>query len=405
MFRLLITITLISIIFLNQSCLKKQDESPSSSEFLNAQKMKIIAAINSKDSDQALKLISELNEEQQLDNEIKYLKAEVYAIKANIDVYSLFPIIKLKLFEFALTEWNDIRKYSEKQRAGLGDIVGANLTDERLDQLSEEMERIKKLPPGEVTFTVADVKYHLYANRYCDLTFRYNSPLFIEEDYSWSYYEAIVNSEEECKEKASKLPHIITKEPGSLYFAQERVKYNAIDLINNKITKTYKRRSQEQYIQIIWAVYDSMPIINSSPLLSSENRNFVLDSLKLLKEVKTQLPNEDRIGKDARQHMILLSGFIIIEAIKSSIDFNKVEKPSDIICNIIPINVVANYPQSILAARYLLEISQETGFLSLKQELFDRLIPLVKNAPNELSAEEKKETMDELSKIKSEFGC
>ncbi|MBF0360139.1 MAG: hypothetical protein HQK49_03970 [Oligoflexia bacterium] len=417
---LLLIILLFFLLFSIFSCSKQQDSNSSNNEFLNEQKMKIVSAINNKDADSALKIISELSEQNQEEGEIKYLKAEAYALKANIDIYSLFPMLKIKLFEFAINEWNDIRKYSERERSGIGDVVGENISDEEINNLENKIKEIESFPVEKITYTITDASsyYHEYfINPYltlvarCYINLRFTSPLFVENHYEWSYLNIPTKNKDECEQITKQLTKGDQSILGLAEIAnqfkgvQARIKKLAIVAAKEKIEKTYNRRAKEKYIQFFWAIYDSLPIIKSAPILNSNEKEHVLQALSLLKNIKDKIAIEDRIGKDSRQHMTLLAGFIIIEAIKSSIDVNKINNPSDLICTFMPTNLIANYPTALIAARYLLEIAKETGLFNLKDELLDKAIPFLQNAPNELTPQQQKVFIHQVSKIKYDTGC
>ena len=96
-------------IFVLQSCIKKEQKV--------TEEAKVIQLLNQSDADAALVKINALLKSDPNNENLLYLKASAISMIAGIDVYRLFPILKAKIFDVAITQWADKRESMRERRA------------------------------------------------------------------------------------------------------------------------------------------------------------------------------------------------------------------------------------------------------------------------------------------------
>ena len=113
----------------------------------------IAQELNSKNLSAAESLIAEAKVSEPDSLLIKYYESQLFSLKAGIDIYSLFPIVKMELFEFAMTEWGQIEDFNKKNQTDVQDtILGNSVTSESIDVLKKFLEEYKQTEPEKIEY-------------------------------------------------------------------------------------------------------------------------------------------------------------------------------------------------------------------------------------------------------------
>jgi hypothetical protein len=372
----------------------------------------IIEALNQEDHELALSLIRSSLKNNPDDLELQYLKAQAYSLKANIDIYALFPVVKMKLFDVAIDEWSDMDKF-EKRNKDKNNLTAFGEGD--ISQI-EYLENVHKKEIEEIK--VEDIKFtveveNAYNYTYTDFDGNKNVPvvscssyiifessLFLKGKkhtmYSNKTYPLIAakSAEDTCEEN-SKLTLNEYREEDNLVW-KRTIKYYALLFLEEKINKLKERKNSERYIKAALALFDSIPIIRNIPDINNENSDHIFTALTILENLRIKLGQNTRIGKNSRQHMSLLSGFLILGSLKDSLYLDKINEPGDIMCQSKPEVLVSHYPHFLYGARYLLNATLGTEFTKKNQENYNKVKKEVNSAPEKLTDEQQRDLIQDL---------
>lgn len=380
---MLYRLTLLLLIFLSISCAGKKEEADQNQQVIQG----IIDDLNSDNADAALATIDLKLKENPANEEMLYWKAQAYAIKAGIDVYSLFPLMKLKFFDVAISEWGQMMKYSKRDRETVSRVTGNDKKSDTQEKIEQRKKEIKEMDDSEITFEITE-PYHtpnrlsskdpsipdskdLFEISYSAYI---NSPLLLEKFY-W-YTQLIYEYEptiDEINERVNKeFPRLV-------------IRQNALQQLNKKMERIAQQKNSQGMVRILFALFDGIDVIKKSPTLNSTKVSYIYDAVTLLEEMSKYLPSkEHRLSKNGMRHTGLLSSLLIINAIKESVDLNKIKEPIDFICHVDTDKLIANYGQLRFGFLHSRSILEDSGFSERNGDNFDNFIKLLENSPEEL---------------------
>ncbi|MBF0315891.1 MAG: hypothetical protein HQK52_20895 [Oligoflexia bacterium] len=408
---------LILLLFFCTACGK--DSKNVQEESLQSLKLAIVSALNNKNHENALTLIEKGLVQYPEDDELKYLRSEAYALQANIDVYSLFPLIKMKLFQFAITEWNDVRKISRRQRNNVNDLVIDHSHDnDQENVLLLQMEKIEKIPTEEITYTIAAIEplysYYYKNNYFCAYHFVIHSDLFLDpvhDEIFFTYHEEHQAPEAStndatifCKERTRMLGNN-PLEPKIKSAIQTRIKEEASRQVNDRHSKLDSRKERERYVEALWIIFDSIPVIKNTPDLNPQHLQLISLALVGLQEIKDKFQADHRLGKISHQHILLLSGFLMISSIKHTLYIDKIQRPSDVLCNVNIYNITVSYPSFILGLSYFMKTAKESNLFKLDEESAQEITLLLEKAPPILNDQSTEKVKNVILKVQKDNGC
>jgi len=392
-------------------------------------KFAIMEALNDSDPDRAISLIDEQEASNPSDLEFNYFRGQAYALKAGVDIYSLFPIVKMKLFEVAMTEWNSIQKYSKSSRASVGAVIaGDDLGGQKaIEKIKEQIEKIKNTPPENVKYEYEltylspyisnnddsggdvddgsnggdvaasddqETSYTYYG--YCSGTVKIKTNLIPEGASFQDDFGFELDRRRDCikqiEERYKKLDPQLVKDMALAYYAA-------------RIDKIQGQSTTQKAVKGVLSLFESADVIRKLPSqehVDLEYINKALDTLSLLYKDKKL---SARLKQNSVKHVGLLAGFLMLSALKASIDFDKVEEPYDMICKIRPEVAVDQYGNFIAGLRYLVDITIETGFDEKNKKSVDKLKATLEVLPKTLSEEDKQEDIFKLRALMEESSC
>lgn len=365
----------------------------------------ITSALNDGDATRAIELSNRALETDPSNMEIKYLKAQAYSLKGNVDVYSLFPILKVKLFEFAVTEWNSLEKFSKRQQSGTLNTLSGEDTSNN-EELAEDLEELENLPLTEVKYEYKiQYQYDSRENNdlnndntiytgYCYIGYRLESELTEWDNKHVTRYENFETSGED-KDRSCEELFIERLKRFDPLEEKRLVKAKALDIIEDRIDNRKNRKEQERYLKGLFAIYESVDIIKKMPPLNSEMLNELKVSLSILDQTK-ETDTNSRIKKNSYQQMGLLGGYILIGALKAAINFENVKEPFDLVCNLDPVIAVNNYESFYVGSEYLVKSTKGSSFYLKNGEEIEKIKELIKDAPRELTPETEEHLIDEI---------
>ncbi len=393
----LIALILLSLLI---SCGKKEESTPTQ----NIQS-EIINALNHDDYKRALTLIERAAIDLPNDPQLEYYKAQAYSIKAGIDIYSLFPLMKMKLFSVAITEWDNVNKYSERNNQSVNSTISGTRELSSKDDLNKRKEEILKIPLDKVTFEVTMEHKGLYYNYMydndgnqtdvvsssCYGSLKITSDLFPKKKSITQHIYFEIQADEKCDDFYPK--EIEARERN----AHRIVRAEAARFIDSRIKNIKDQQAAQKYIKAGFALFESVPILRKLPTLVSSNADIVHTALKILDKTSSSNKIDDRLQKNVGQQMGILSSFLIIGSLKNAIDFDKVQEPHDIVCELRPEILLDYYPHVRVGMKYLIKSAEDSKFTEKNKENIKKIQSILDSAPNELSDKQKARIIDEIT--------
>ena len=310
------------------SCIKKE-QTPN-------EESKIVDLLNKNDSTNALEKINiELNNHKT--DELLYLKASALSMNAGIDVYALFPLLKVKIFDVAISEWSQNREFQKRNDAQRS-TIGINSQDvENQGKISQdEIKQPPKLTPEQLEYDQIYLNFISSYNKemkFCNLgVFVHTTHTAPGMNQYGTYVNFQMNDETICKKIETR--QSIAKED--------------IDNINDQIIKkniqadyqsswNYHQREinkKNAYVKILgsfWTVIDLLPMITKIPKVSPDGFNQLAEAQELLLQIKND-HNKDELGEKARKQLLMLSALKIVAHVQNAFDLSMVKNPMDFVC-------------------------------------------------------------------------
>ncbi|MGZ6464905.1 MAG: hypothetical protein ACXWSC_18425, partial [Bdellovibrionota bacterium] len=250
------------------------------------EKSEIVAALNKGDVNGALARIDSALATHPDDVELQYFKAQALSSKSEIDVYSLFPVLKIKLFEVAMTEWQSYQKYKALSESTAGSDMSQASREAALSGADEMQKKLKALKDTDITFEI-DSSWN-YAQGSCYQYTQLISPVlrnmeikgvfYGDDDLVYEYAEIPAGKECTDKDKAgfeAKKTEIVT-----------RIRWNAHNQIERRRHEIIDSRVASAYVQGIYVLFDAVPILKDLPRYKHENLATTSRAIDILEGIR-----------------------------------------------------------------------------------------------------------------------
>ncbi len=388
--------TILLLVILH-SCGGVHDES-SDGDSLNSE---IVQQLNAKNISSAEKLIEEGKTKYPDSLLLKYYEAQLLSLKADVDIYALFPIVKMELFEFALTEWSRVDEFSKRSRTDVEDTLLGDSVDPRSTQDLEQFYKdFSLLDPTKIEY-VYESKTH------SDMYGYINEPYI--SDYERDEYGDLIYDEE-----GNQVP-IYSIYCGNYYFVSladfnfnvqvSDYRYETIQgktcpeidyeidprfmfrkfksEIKALIDKKKDRQQNKKYLKAALALYESVGIISKVPKFERENLDDLLKAVDFLKVIVESGVEGERLYDNAKKQLGLLGGFLILSSIKRAIPVNKIDEPTDFLCKANPKKLFEQGPILFEGLKVLLYILKDTEFEKKNKKSLAKIREKVDHAEDE----------------------
>ena len=407
MIRNKITILLATLLFVF-SCMKKERSEP----IENQTKFEIIEALNQGDSDRALSLALKGQRENPNDFEYYYFEAQAYSQKANVDVYSLFPLMKMEIFDVAVTEWKKQEEFEKRQKSRLQSNLLGEAEAADTEDLDELERKIHNTPFEDFPIEISELEpfsYKLYVTEkeypYCTYYLYIDSPLFVYDEpirQTIDIYKDTPESSCESEENQRKIQEQVDR---ILENANWNAKSNAISMIERKKELVKERTYEQRYAKAFFALFDSIPILREAPTLTFENAENAILALKKLEVILHQSNIPDRLKNNTTHQMRLLSSYLIIGSYKNTTNLDGVSEVSDLICLIEPKPAISHYRYFLYGARFFMKSMKDSDLAKKNQENYIEYSQTINDAPEELTEDQIEDFEDDIQKFKNSRGC
>lgn len=402
--RLLIFLTvLVSFISCNSKEYKSEDNS----------KADIVNSLNKGDTQ---KVISSLEGKELDPDEIFYL-ASAHATKGGIDIYSMYPLLELRLFHEKAINWGDINKTDNKYLKILEKRpdLKEKTPEERAEvwQNSEQVLKrrfkidrkidcrdftnfdtcenlgIKLEEVIEVKIENATVESGITEISYTDI-----------QGYAYEVLGHNPNELDNNYDEQIDISNIVNVYEA---YISDRLEYEIEkeNFINPKTSAGFKESDSSLLLMnILWMTYEAIPLLKSLPEITVAGQDEITKAIDQLEKLR----NNNQYKVKANTFIYSLSLFSLLSIYSSSFDLDKVESPTDLSCQFKAEAMVNNYP--ILRERFkvLLEHAKEAD---LPQDILLSAKPYFDyfdNLPIEMTKEAKENFIRSVNADK-EYNC
>ncbi|OFZ35965.1 MAG: hypothetical protein A2504_02165 [Bdellovibrionales bacterium RIFOXYD12_FULL_39_22] len=395
------------ILLLIASCGNQQDKKQKA-DLLEEE---ILNALNAQDHRLALKLIDQALAYLPENLEIQYLKAQALSIKGGVDIYSLFPIVKMQLFKTAMVDWEMMRSYSsETQRYFSRLFLGQ---DAKSGTTSSEQKRksVEAMNPQNISYTVeidyiSDYEYEDSSGHHymCWANFEIDSPVFFKQTTMYEFVSTHISSAEamnvDCeKEMDSKIKNF-PEDEGEL---KKKIKKYALDNWDDEIEYgLLKIDERVNLFKLIYNVFESLPTLAQVPSLETVDTALLYASIDLLEKIKGLAPKKSRLNKNAKQQISVLGAYLAAAAVKDALYVEQINDMFDVGCNTRLDSFIKNYRHFSNGMHYFISASsnkKESDVSKNNNSKEWNIDGIMLNPPKELNEEQK----DAIKKIIEEY--
>lgn len=342
------------------SCIKQEQKQNAEGE--------IVDLLNQNKSDEAISKIDEAMKTNPSD-ELYYLKASSLSMKAGIDIYALFPLLKVKIFDVAISQWSQNREFQKKINAQRSDM-GLNADD--VPGAADIKDSYKPMDITKLKYIILSKwlnSQYDQSRGYCEVSITASNKAKISENYIWINYR--LESEELCKEVWNKQTLEITPE------IDEAIKKEFVEADKRDWFVRKKKANEKQtYVKVLgtfWTVVDMIPMLVKIPKISTEGFQQLVEAQKLLITIKQNHPEKtDELGIKAKKQLMMLSALKIVGRLQNALVFNDIKSPTDLVCKSNE-RAAEELIMSEQDALYLISAIDDPEILKKNQELFDNV--------------------------------
>lgn len=355
-------ILIILALLISSACIKKEEQQSSEAQ--------IVDLLNQNQIDPALQKI---NEELSLNktDELLYLKASALSMKAGIDIYALFPLLKVKIFDVAISQWSENREFQKKSDAQKTGVILSSKDIE--DQKNGNYK--KDYVPLEGAALDYKIAHMWITNRTpghgsCEIGMNLISVTTIDAPL---WYTTILDSEEICDDLAN---YRITPEnfEVSSSLDLEIRKYISENHRIMWFDKREKINRNETYIKIMgsfWSLIDMVPMLSKIPKVSRDGFKNLEEAQEILSKIREDHAGQkDEIGEKARKQLMMLSALKIVSHVQNGFNLSRAESPLDFLCNSND-QAAEELIDSEKDALFLIEAIDDPEIIKKNKELFD----------------------------------
>lgn len=394
----------IIVMFIMISCGRETNE-----ETIKSNDSKIVSALNNNQPDLAIKLIEDETNVIGENSRLLYLKAQAYSLKSKVDIYSLFPILKMKLFDVAITEWKNIRKYEKKFSDDIESTVIGDDLPENLKELREKQLKIEKKVFDKSDYEVRIYKIEEfpqmgdgYGNKTtsCYFSFALTSKHFLKNsdgsdyvhfEHSYTSNSGNISCKKTVKTHLKHTPFDRLIKGRILHQYQQRIK-KIIEIENNK-----------KILRASFTVFESVSIFKEVPRLDLDNVDYIIKAINFLKSSKSHSKSSVKLKANIKRQQALLGAFLITGPIKNSTDFEGLTNSTEFMCALDYDKLLYYYSYMLIGVKTIIDSLSNTDFEKKNRKQLKNLKKEINSLPHQLSPNRRKEISDEIKSTLANF--
>lgn len=349
------------------ACVKEEQEQNTDSQ--------IIDLLNQNKSDEALVKINEALKTNNSD-EILYLKASALSMSAGVDIYALFPLLKIKVFDVAISQWSENREFQKKAQSQRVDI-GINNSDIGKEKDPADKKEYVPLNTENLKFYFSpSTPYGYENNSHCDINI---SASLISDVYSdrsiFTSYRS--DSQAVCKSFVDKNYAFLDETfpmPDELL---NKIKSALSDEHHSYwLTRRNKANQNNSYMKALgtfWTLIDMIPVVSKIPKISTDGFKKLEEAQAILSKIKeSRSQRGDELGQKTRKQLMMISALKIVAHIQNSFDLDDIKSPVDLLCKSRD-NAAEELMASEKDALYLLSTIEDKEIIDKNKAMFEEI--------------------------------
>jgi len=394
--KILTVVLLVSVGACEKEYKKAENENVSVVSYLNAGKFETVIEIITRKKERAPHV--------ELTPRDRYYLSSAYALKAGVDVYSLYSVMEIQLFHKKALDWSDLSKDKNPYLKFMKNQDGG---DSEAKKLKKEQMWEKFLPGLKVSFNIKDHKKTLeelrsdetchctdlsaqeYAKMDAFLKLKadalIDSKMSMKEYYQTDVWYAAAFDNDEHKE----FNYYNAYSSLSSYYGDVVL----LALKKNEFLNPIKANSllggegwEMVFMNILWNTYESIPIMKKLPELSGAQQ----ESLTLALETNLPLLKDKEFRDVSLKNLMILSSVSLLSVYTRSFDLNSVTSMKDLYCYFDPNVILNNYGLIRKRILFIQKVYEELDVKDKDYEKYKTQIDgLEKHLVEELSEDQK----------------
>lgn len=345
------------------SCVKEEQQQNTDSQ--------IIELLNQNKSEEALTQINEALKTNNSD-ELLYLKASALSMNAGVDIYALFPLLKINIFSVAISQWSENREFQKKaqsQRLDIGSDIGKEKNhDEKQDYVPLNLENLKFYFSPSVINGFENTTTHCEIGISGSLT----SDVYSERGIFITYRS---ESEDICKSLEEKNLALLSENfPMPLDFINKIKSAFSDEHRQNWLVRKNKVTQNNSYMKALgtfWTLIDMIPTISKIPKISTDGFKKLEEAQFILSKIKeSRSQSGDELGQKTRKQLMMISALKIVVHIQNSFDLDNIKSPIDLLCKSRD-NTADELMASEKDALYLLSTVEDKEIINKNKAMFE----------------------------------
>lgn len=380
------------------SCSKSENDEAASSE------ADLITALNKKDLPEASNLYDKLDGDFGADKK-SYYSAQINSLEADIDIYSLFNIVKMELFEFAMTEWSNISRYNKVMQNQASDLLNSDEFERRstVEELNEKIKELEAVNPLElevqaklVTAKKIERNSHLHCSYTVRVSEKNDTGIFTLSRFRYS--EGVYESTE-CEELIEEALNNVDRLDELKYLLYDYKLQYLVDRRDGLKSSSDATKG----LKFLMSLYQSAKIITNVPDIGEDRFKHVNLALEDLSKVLNS--KSSRFKDNAKKQTALLSGYLILGALKDSIDFKGAKSPLDLICRLDATKIVTNYKYLLSGFKNLYNVMIDSEFSKKNEKSFKGFKKYLDLAPEMIAPDDKERHIESIQEYQENSSC
>lgn len=307
------------------SCVKEEQEKNTDAQ--------IIELLNQNKSEEALIQINEALKTNNSD-ELLYLKASALSMNAGVDIYALFPLLKVNIFNVAISQWSENREFQKKAqstRLDIGSDVGKEKDpDEKQAYVPLNVENLK------FYFSPSIINGFANSNSYCEIGIAASltNDVYSERGVFTTYRS---ESEDVCKSLEEKNYSILTEAfPIPLDLINKIKSAFSDEHRQHWLTRKNKAHQNDSYVKALgtfWTLIDMIPTVSKIPKISTDGFKKLEEAQAILAKIReSRSQSGDELGQKTRKQLMMISALKIVAHVQNSFDLDSIKSPLDLLC-------------------------------------------------------------------------
>jgi hypothetical protein len=350
-------------------------------------------------------VISKLEKKSEKTPREKYYLASAIAQKAGVDVFSLYGVLELQLFQKKALDWSEL----SKDKNPYAKFMKNETKEEAKLRRTKRKEKWKKYLPhivekNDINLTL--ISFQELHSTYPDLSEHDYDETVTRLEKEYQKIEKDELSQEQKYKSWVKLDedeHLSDLSPGSFLLARYyhdklKLEYIEDNYINSTGTGSQAGGVQVGLMNFLWNTYESIPMLKKMPSLSNDQQRLVTESMELFQE----LSKDKEFGNVSLKNTLILGAVSFLSIYKESFDLDDIHAPMDLLCSFDVTKMIDNYGTIRERVLFLAELTPQLDKDNKLKNFKAEIENLKYKMPEEIEVERQEKFTDEVENFKLE---